>query len=241
MVDFTNTSGAVYDASSNKYVPNIQPATIEAASYTTALGAAGRSEDKSLNLLDAIATGAKVFGNWATSGWGNVFDGNKVTGSSSGSDPSMGAETISGSAFKKQGGLGSLFGSLLGGTTGITLGGVASGIGNYFTAKAANKLATRRLDIEEKLGEERNAISRLQAEGNIAKQLADTEENKRRTAVESTFMGHTSPIAAVPGVNVEQGLQVARPAPQAEYTSSMPGTLGGSSPGLISQGQQRKL
>ena len=235
-----NTTGSTSDSNS-VHVGRIKPTTIQAASTTVALGAAGRSEDKSLNLIDAIATGAKVFGNWATSGWGNVFDGNKVTGSSAGSDPSMGVETISGSDFKKQGGLGSLFGSLLGGTTGITLGGVASGIGNYFTAKAANKLATRRLDIEEKLGEERNAISRLQAEGNVAKQLADTEENKRRTAIESTFMGHTSPIAAVPGVNVEQGLQVARPAPQAEYASGGLGVLNSSSPGLISQGQQRKV
>jgi len=232
------TNGSTSDASSNKWVAKPSPATIETASTVETIKLLGQqqSNDSKASFADLFGSGMK----WLTSGWGNVFDGN--TGIDPDKFSSTGnVEVLSTSDFKKQGGLGSLFGALLGGSTGITLGGIASGIGDYFTAKAKNKLDKRRLDIEEKLGEERNAISRLQAEGNVAKQLADTEENKRRTAIESTFMGHTSPIAAVPGVNVEQGLQVARPAPQAEYTSSMPGALGGSSPGLISQGQQRKV
>lgn len=237
MVDFIHRSGSTSD-SNNVHVSRLEPATIQAATNVETISILGRqqSNDNKLSLMDGLSKGMK----WLTSGWGSVFDGNTgidpTTFSSTGN-----VEVLSTSDFKKQGGLGSLFGALLGGSTGITLGGIFSGIGDYFTAKARDKLDKRRLDIQEKLGEEQNAINRLMAEGNIAKQLADIEENKRRTAIESTFMGHTSPIAAVPGVNIEQGLQVARPAPQAEYTSSMPGALGGSSPGLISQGQQRKV
>ena len=123
---------------------------------------------------------------------------------------------------------------MLGGGTGISLGGIISGIGNYFTEKSKAKIDMRRLDIQESLGKESNAINRLIAEGNIA-------ENKRRTAIQSTFMGWTNPIAQVEGVNAQPGLTVAESIVPQEVNKTAGGALGTSNNGLITQAQQRRV
>jgi hypothetical protein len=101
------------------------------------------------------------------------------------------------------------------------------------------ELSERALDIKEhflgedvRLNEESLAINRMKAEAAI-------EAEKRQTAIGSTYLGWTNPIAQVEGVNAQPGLVVGR-APQ-EAMSGTPGILGASSPGAISQGTQRRL
>ena len=214
--------------------------TKAAATTTTAMASVGRmqSKDKGLSVLDYIAKGA----DWVLGGGGDLLGGGQ-TGyrdpATFTSSVATGAQAgaISGSSFKKSGGLGSLFSTVLGGLAGqgLSLGGILSGIGGFFTKKAEHKLDARRLDIQEALGQETNAINRMIAEGNIA-------ENKRRTAIGSTFMGHTNPIAAVEGVTgIEPGLQVADKWVSPEVRKQSGGALSSSKQGLIDQGTQRKI
>ena len=130
-------------------------------------------------------------------------------------------------AASSGGGISGFFGNLLGGMfggeggTGISLGNIISGIGGYFGSKANYELSERALDIQEKLGEQGLALETMKAEAAIAAE-------KRQTAIGSTFMGHTNPIAAAAGVpGVEQGLQVAE--------------WGGPQQGLITQAKQRQV
>ena len=131
---------------------------------------------------------------------------------------------------------GNLFGGMFGGEggTGISLGNIISGIGGYFGSKANYELSERALDIQEKLGEQGLALETMKAEAAIAAE-------KRQTAIGSTFMGHTNPIAAAAGVpGVEQGLQVAEwEAPEVRKKAG--GAIGGSQPGLITQSEQRQV
>jgi hypothetical protein len=62
------------------------------------------------------------------------------------------------------------------------------------------------------------------------KEIADAliHQAQRETGVASTFMGHTNPIAAVEGLNIEQGYT---PKPAASFPEFHP------TGGLISQGQ----
>ncbi len=127
-------------------------------------------------------------------------------------------------AASSGGGISGFFSNLLGGMfggeggTGISLGNIISGIGGYFGSKATYELSERALDIQEKLGGQRLALETMKAEAAI-------EAEKRQTAIGSTFMGHTNPIAAAAGVpGVEQGLQVAE--------------WGGPQQGLIAQAKQ---
>jgi len=214
--------------------------TKAAATVIQSTASLGRmqSEDKGLSLGDYIAKGA----NWVLGGWGDLLGGGQTgyrdpgTFSSSVATEAQ-ASNISGSSFKKSGGLGSLVSTVLGGLAGqgLSLGGIISGIGGFFTEKSKMKFNLKKLGIEEALGKENNAINRLIAESNIA-------ENKRRTAIGSTFMGHTNPIAAVEGVTgIEPGLQVADQWVSPEVRKQSAGALGGSNQGLIDQGTQRKI
>ena len=143
-------------------------------------------------------------------------------------------------AASSGGGISGFFGNLLGGMfggeggTGISLGNIISGIGGYFGSKATYELSERALDIQEKLGEQGLALETMKAEAAIAAE-------KRQTAIGSTFMGHTNPIAAAAGVpGVEQGLQVAEwEAPEVRKKAG--GAIGGSQPGLITQAKQRQV
>jgi len=143
-------------------------------------------------------------------------------------------------AASSGGGISGFFGNLLGGMfggeggTGISLGNIISGIGGYFGSKANYELSERALDIQEKLGEQGLALETMKAEAAIAAE-------KRQTAIGSTFMGHTNPIAAAAGVpGVEQGLQVAEwEAPEVRKKAG--GAIGGSQPGLITQAKQRQV
>ena len=211
---------------------------IALATTTTALSSVGRiqSKDKGLDFGDYFTKGL----NWLLGGWGDLIGG----GQTGYRDPAIFTSTgmtedrtVSASSFKKSGGLGSLVSTVLGGLAGqgLSLGGIISGIGGYFTEKSKMEFNIKKLDVDEALGKENNAINRLIAEGNIA-------ENKRRTAISSTFMGHTNPIAAVKGVTgIESGLQVADKWVSPEVRKQSGGALGGSNQGLITQGNQRKI
>jgi len=218
----------------------MNPNTIVAATTISGIASTGRlqSKDKGLSLGDYIAKGA----NWVLSGWGDLIGGGQTgyrdpgTFSSSVATEAQ-AGAISGSSFKKSGGLGSLVSTVLGGLAGqgLSLGGIVSGIGGYFTDKSKMEFNLKKLGVDEALGKENNAINRLIAEGNIA-------ENKRRTAISSTFMGHTNPIAAVEGVTgIESGLKVADQWVSPEVRKQSAGALGSSKQGLIDQGTQRKI
>ena len=217
-------------AGRNKFVSPLSAEAKQAAILVNAGASLGRSQskDKGLDFGDYIAKGF----NWLKSGWGDQTGIDTDTFSSTGYNTK--GRTVSEGSFKKAGGLGSLFTTLLGGGGGISIGGILSGIGSYFTEKSKAKLAMRNLDIQEALGQEQNAINRLAAEGNIA-------ENKRRTAIGSTFMGWTNPIAQVEGVKSEPGLTVADTLPPKEVNKTAVGALGTSTNGLITQGQQRKV
>ena len=218
----------------------MNPNTIVAATTINGIASTGRlqSKDKGLDFGDYFAKGW----NWFKGGWGDLLGGGQTgyrdpgTFSSSVATEAQ-ASNISGSSFKKSGGLGSLVSTVLGGLAGqgLSLGGIISGIGGFFTEKSKMKFNLKKLEIDEALGKENNAINRLIAEGNIA-------ENKRRTAISSTFMGHTNPIAAVEGVTgIEPGLQVADQWVSPEVRKQSGGALGGSNQGLITQGNQRKI
>jgi len=216
----------------------IQPATQVTSTVLTSAASVDRiqSGDRGKSLFDAIGGGIK----WLTRGWGSVL-GSGQTGVSDTrayntsylGDPDRGSATVSSS--KKSGGLGALFGAILGGGTGISLGGIISGIGSYFTEKAEMEFKIKELDVREALGKENNAINKLVAEGNIAAE-------KKQTAIASTYMGHTSPIANVKGVTgIESGLEVGDTWVSPEVRKQSGGALGGSNQGLITNGQQRRV
>ena len=219
--------------SSDRHV--IQPATQALSTVVNSAAAVDRiqSGDRGKSLWDAIGGGVR----WLGRGWGSVvglgqtgYDASRFT--SSGMTETRTAST---SDFKKSGGLGSLFGAILGGGTGLSLGGIISGIGSYFTEKAEMDFKIKELDVQESLGNEKNAINRLIAEGNIAAE-------KKQTAIASTYMGHTNPIANVEGVTgIEPGLVVADTWAPQEVRKQSGGALGGSNQGLITNGQQRRV
>jgi hypothetical protein len=150
-------------------------------------------------------------------------------------------------AASSGGGISGFFGNLLGGMfggeggTGISLGNIISGIGGYFGSKANYELSERGLDLQEKFGDASLALQQeeLALQTMIAEAAIAAE--KRQTAIGSTFMGHTNPIAAAAGVpGVEQGLQVAEwEAPEVRKKAG--GALGGPQQGLITQAKQRQV
>jgi len=203
--------------------------------------------------------GQSLFGNiklGTSTLFGNLFSGGG--GSSAAaiapmvSGPHGGVMSTGGTALKAAssgGGIGGFFSNLLGGMfgggggTGISLGNIISGIGGFFGSKANYELGERELDIREKLGlegirikDEELALETMKAEAAIAAE-------KRQTAIGSTFMGHTSPIAAAAEglTGVEQGLQVADTWVTPEVRKKAGGALGGSQPGLITQAKQAQV
>ena len=218
----------------------IQPSTQAMSTVLTSAAAVDRiqSGDRGKSIFDMIGGGIK----WLTRGWGGFLGGGQTGARTPGpytssyvGDPDRGSVTDGSS--KKSGGLGGLVSTVLGGLAGqgLSLGGIISGIGGYFTEKSKMEFNLKKLGVDEALGKENNAINRLIAESNIA-------ENKRRTAISSTFMGHTSPIAAVEGVTgIEPGLQVADQWVSPEVRKQSAGALGGSNQGLITQGNQRRV
>ena len=234
----------------NKHAKKIKPAVIIGAALLAGLGAYGAG---------FLGGGRSVSGDikiGTSALFGNLFKGSTaattvrqaagpVVGAST--DYSMGGSVTT--AASSGGGISGFFGNLLGGMfggeggTGISLGNIISGIGGYFGSKANYELSERGLDIQDKL----LALETMKAEAAIAAE-------KRQTAIGSTFMGHTSPIAAAAGVpGVEQGLQVAdtwvtpgasitRPGPDPTVVRKQAGgAIGGSQPGLITQSEQRQV
>ena len=110
---------------------------------------------------------------------------------------------------------------------GSILGAVGSFLGGLDDTQ--DKLAARRLDIEEKLGMEQIRINEMQAKDAI-----------RRTGLGSMYMGWTPKQADVPGVFEGTPGLVVGDAPS-EVASTGGGIIGGSNQGMITDAQQRQL
>jgi len=108
------------------------------------------------------------------------------------------------------------FGSILG-AVGSFLGGLDD---------TADKLAARRLDVEEKLGMEQIKINKMKAEDAI-----------RQTGLSSMYMGWTPKQADVPGIFEGTPGLVVGDAPT-EVVSNNGGIIGGSNQGIITQAKQ---
>ena len=220
----------------NKWIKKMKPVAIIGAALLAGLGIYGAGlSGGGKNLTSNIKLGTSTL-------FGNLFKGSTAAAKA----PmvpvhhagSIGVMSTGGTALKAAsgGGIGEFFGNLFGGMfgggggTGISLGNIISGIGGYFGSKANYELSERGLDIQDKL----LALETMKAEAAIAAE-------KRQTAIGSTFMGHTNPIAAAAGVpGVEQGLQVAEWGTQ-EVRKKAGGAIGGSQPGLITQSEQRQV
>ena len=184
----------------------------------------------------SLLGGMGAYGSSLSGGTGSFLDNIRLgtsslfSGLSGGSSPTSQAKSSSGSG----GGIGGFFSNMLGGLFGgegrLAIGDIIGGIGGFFGAKAKHELDERTVAVNE----EQVKINRLKAEAAI-------DAEKRQTAIASTFMGHTNPIAAVEGVNVEPGLVVADTWVTPEVRKQAGGAIGGSQSGIISQADQRKL
>ena len=226
----------------NKWIKEIKWPVIIGATLLGGMGAYGAGlSGGGQSLTSNIKLGTNTL-------LGNLFGGGTVAAKASmvpvHHAGSTGVMSTGGSALKAAsgGGIGGFFGNLLGGMfggeggTGISLGNIISGIGGYFGSKANYELSERALDIQEKLGEQGLALETMKAEAAIAAE-------KRQTAIGSTFMGHTNPIAAAAEglTGVEQGLQVADTWVTPEVRKKAGGALGGPQQGLITQAKQRQV
>jgi hypothetical protein len=245
----------------NKWIKKMKPVAIIGAAVLAGLGIYGAGlSGGGKNLTSNIKLGTSTL-------FGNLFKGStpattiqKVAG------PIVGASTdysMGGSVTTKAtsgGGIGGFFSNLFGGMfgggggAGISLGNIISGIGGYFGSKANYELSERALDLQEKFGDAEVALQQELLALETMKAKAAIAAEKRQTAIGSTFMGHTSPIAAAAGVpGVEQGLQVADTWPPSGASITRPGpdptvvrkraggAIGGSQPGLITQSEQRQV
>jgi len=233
----------------NKWVEEIKWPVIIGATLLGGMGAYGAGlSGGGQSLTSNIKLGTNTL-------LGNLFGGGTVAAKASmvpvHHAGSTGVMSTGGSALKAAsgGGIGGFFGNLLGGMfggeggTGISLGNIISGIGGYFGSKANYELSERALDLKEQFGyedvrlkEEELALQTMKAEAAIAAE-------KRQTAIGSTFMGHTNPIAAAAEglTGVEQGLQVADTWVTPEVRKKAGGALGGPQQGLITQAKQRQV
>jgi len=233
----------------NKWVEKIKWPVIIGATLLGGMGAYGAGlSGGGQSLTSNIKLGTNTL-------LGNLFGGGTVAAKASmvpvHHAGSTGVMSTGGSALKAAsgGGIGGFFGNLLGGMfggeggTGISLGNIISGIGGYFGSKANYELSERALDLKEQFGyedvrlkEEELALQTMKAEAAIAAE-------KRQTAIGSTFMGHTNPIAAAAEglTGVEQGLQVADTWVTPEVRKKAGGALGGPQQGLITQAKQRQV
>jgi len=233
----------------SKWTTKMKPIAIIGAAVLAGLGIYGAGlSGGGKNLTSNIKLGTNTL-------LGNLFGGGTVAAKASmvpvHHAGSTGVMSTGGSALKAAsgGGIGGFFGNLLGGMfggeggTGISLGNIISGIGGYFGSKANYELSERALDLKEQFGyedvrlkEEELALQTMKAEAAIAAE-------KRQTAIGSTFMGHTNPIAAAAEglTGVEQGLQVADTWVTPEVRKKAGGALGGPQQGLITQAKQRQV
>ena len=244
----------------NKWIKKMKPVAIIGAALLAGLGIYGAGlSGGGKNLTSNIKLGTSTL-------FGNLFKGSTAAAKA----PmvpvhhagSIGVMSTGGTALKAAsgGGIGEFFGNLFGGMfgggggTGISLGNIISGIGGYFGSKANYELSGRALDLQEKFGDAEVALQHKLLALETMKAEAAIAAEKRQTAIGSTFMGHTSPIAAAAGVpGVEQGLQVAdtwatpgasitRPGPDPTVVRKQAGgAIGGSQPGLITQSEQRQV
>ena len=231
----------------NKWTTKMKPLVIIGAAVLAGLGIYGAGlSGGGKNLTSNIKLGTSNL-------YGNLFGGSTAAAKapmvSVPHAGSTGVMSTGGTALKAAsgGGIGGFFSNLLGGMfggeggTGISLGNIISGIGGYFGSKANYELSERGLDLQEKFGDASLALQQeeLALQTMIAEAAIAAE--KRQTAIGSTFMGHTNPIAAAAGVpGVEQGLQVAEWGTP-EVRKKAGGAIGGSQPGLITQAKQRQV
>ena len=184
----------------------------------------------------SLLGGMGAYGSSLSGGTGSFLDNIRLgtsslfSGLSGGSSPTSQAKSSSGSGGGIGGFFSNMLGGLFGGEGGLAIGDIIGGIGGFFGAKAKHELDERTVAVNE----EQVKINRLKAEAAI-------DAEKRQTAIASTFMGHTNPIAAVEGVNVEPGLVVADTWVTPEVRKQAGGAIGGSQSGIISQADQRKL
>jgi|TARA_Y100000034_G_C6875169_1_gene400124 hypothetical protein len=187
--------------------------------------------------------------------WGNIWSGFRGLGSSifgGTSSVELGKDTAGKDTLdaiaktrrskKESEGIGGFFSNLIKGSDlgdwSDIVGTVGAFIGGLDDSEF--ELSERALDIKEhfleedvRLNEESLAINRMKAEAAISAE-------KRQTAIGSTFIGHTNPIAMVEGVKDPGPGLIVGSAPK-ELASGTTGILGSSSLGTISQGTQRRL
>ena len=217
-------------ASSNKYVPDIEPGMKEFAVVGNAAAQVGKKLGGNSSLWDWMSRG---FGWLFGGGASNVISGGLQSGSM---DAIVGSRKIS---EPSGGGLGGFIKNIFSsGENMMGAGSLLTGIGGFirgltdrsdeFTEKGL-ALKEREIDIYEALGKEGLEINRMKAEDAI-----------RQTGIASTFMGWTNPIAAVEGIVKPTPGLVVGDAPT-EVASNTGGIIGGGNQGMITQAKQRTV
>ena len=208
-------------ASSNKYVPDIEPGMKEFAVVGNAAAQVGKKLGGNSSLWDWMSKG---FGWLFGGGASNVINPNTFT--------STGFSSTRKISEPSGGGLGGFIKNIFStpeGTMGA--GSFLSGLGGFvkgFTDRS-DEFKERELDIYEALGKEGLEINRMKAEDAI-----------RQTGIASTFMGWTNPIAAVEGIVKPTPGLVVGDAPT-EVASNTGGIIGGGNQGMITQAKQRTV
>ena len=214
----------------NKWIKKMKPVAIIGAAVLAGLGIYGARLSGGGNLTSDIKLGTSTLYKNLSKGSTAATTVQAVAGPHDYLSSATTGVSVT-TAASSGGGISGFFSNLLGGMfggeggTGISLGNIISGIGGYFGSKANYELSERGLDLQEKFGDASLALQQeeLALQTMIAEAAIAAE--KRQTAIGSTFMGHTNPIAAAAGVpGVEQGLQVAE--------------WGGPQQGLIAQAKQ---
>ena len=127
------------------------------------------------------------------------------------------------------GGLGGFFSNIFSsGDKMMGFGSILGAVGSFLGGldDTADKLAERRLDVEEKYGIEKLRIEEMRAKDAI-----------RQTGLSSTYMGWTPKQADVPGIFEGTPGLVVGDAPT-QVASNSAGIIGGSNQGMITQAKQ---
>lgn len=185
--------------------------------------------------------------------WGNIWSGFKGLGSSIfGGTSTAGTviKTTSGgqdmrrapAKSKQSEGIGGFFSNLIKGSDAGDWSDIIGTFGAFIGGldDSEFELSERALDIKEHFLEEDVRLGEKALAINEMKALAGIAAEKRQTAIDSTFIGHTNPIAMVEGVKDPGPGLIVGSAPK-ELASGTTGILGASSLGTISQGTQRRL
>ena len=208
-------------ASSNKYVPDIEPGMKEFAVVGNAAAQVGKKLGGNSSLWD-----------WMSKGFGWLFGGGASNVINPSTFTSTGYTATRKISEPSSGGLGGFIKNIFStpeGTMGA--GSFLSGLGGFvkgFTDRS-DEFKERELDIYEALGKEGLEINRMKAEDAI-----------RQTGIASTFMGWTNPIAAVEGIVKPTPGLVVGDAPT-EVASNTGGIIGGGNQGMITQAKQRTV